>query len=374
MTINQETEERKKEIEKPLSFDDVRLVVAWFGANGTRKDVIIDKVRMERHSTGINPFTGEETGVDPETGEPIILETDPETGEEIHQEAAIPEEQQVDPNTGDPLYHRYVGYGSKFHRIPWPWEMDKLKQQKEQKKAAKDHVEEEEDKGLVKRTTGKVKSLLGRKEDNKSKPAAAAEVEQDDSEETRIALEKLAFQAPMRPPQEDFSDWDDDTTLNTVEIKLGNFDNPGHFIPTLVTPPHPLSVYDEIREMDLAGNGPSPEERQMQREMAYVAPPPRNEARLPKTPRQVFTELRLAKKKAERPEVIPFMGGLSREERKSLHQRFGLNLAEQFALRLQGERTTTGAGKVQAEPEMPKVDAELLRTMEETPELTDKNV
>ena len=294
---------------------------------------------MERHSTGINPFTGDEAGVDPETGEPKSIGTDPETGEEIHMETAIPEEQQVDPHTGDPLYHRYVGYGSNLLRIPWPWEQPKTKK-KDAENPNQDR-DEEENKGLVKRTTSKVKSLF-RKEPPKPKPAAAAE---DNTPEEMPDAAELERQPPIRPRDDDELEYDDDTSLNVVEVKLGDFHYAGHFIPTLTVPPHPRSVCAELAELkSRAGKYRSPMEakqRQLQSAEAKAAAVA-NKLPQPKTPRQVFTELRLARKKAEQAEVVPFMAGLDRGERREVYHRFGLSLAEQFARRLQGEKITGG--------------------------------
>jgi large subunit ribosomal protein L24 len=63
----------------------------------TYRDVIVDKVFMERHTTGIDPFTGTDYG-----------------------ESEIPKEHQYDPKTGFPIFHRYIA-GTR-ESIDWPQE------------------------------------------------------------------------------------------------------------------------------------------------------------------------------------------------------------------------------------------------------------
>lgn len=78
----------------------VRLVVPYETIqNGVRKyqDVIVEDIYMERHTTGIDPFTGVDYG-----------------------DAAIPENHQYHPSTGLPIFHRYIA-GTR-NRIEWPWE------------------------------------------------------------------------------------------------------------------------------------------------------------------------------------------------------------------------------------------------------------
>lgn len=63
------------------------------------QDVIVDKVTLERHTTGVDPFTGTDYG-----------------------NKEIPEDHQYDPGTGLPIFHRYIA-GTR-HRIDWPWEKE----------------------------------------------------------------------------------------------------------------------------------------------------------------------------------------------------------------------------------------------------------
>ena len=99
----------KKESEVPIPLTDIRLVIP---AELTRKDgatheeqkvyrdVIVDQILMERHTTGIDPYTGTDYG-----------------------DAEIPKEHQYDPHTGLPIFHRYIA-GTR-QRIEWPSEHGK---------------------------------------------------------------------------------------------------------------------------------------------------------------------------------------------------------------------------------------------------------
>ncbi|KAF2625623.1 hypothetical protein BU25DRAFT_412658 [Macroventuria anomochaeta] len=95
----------RRESEMPIAMDDVRLVVPYASTSFSRsgqsiyEDVIVDKVLFERHSTGIDPFTGTDYG-----------------------NAEIPKQHQYDPETGLPIFHRYIA-GTRY-RIAWPWETE----------------------------------------------------------------------------------------------------------------------------------------------------------------------------------------------------------------------------------------------------------
>lgn len=92
----------RRENEVPVPLEDLRLVVPYeIVQNGQRvfSDVIVDNVFMERHTTGVDPYTGTDYG-----------------------DAEIPKDHQYDPETGLPIFHRYIA-GTK-HRIEWPWETE----------------------------------------------------------------------------------------------------------------------------------------------------------------------------------------------------------------------------------------------------------
>jgi large subunit ribosomal protein L24 len=98
----------RRESEMPIPMDDLRLVVPYastsFSPSGQSiyEDVVVDNVVMERHTTGIDPFTGTDYG-----------------------NAEIPTQHQYDPETGLPIFHRYIA-GTRY-RIAWPWETEKTK-------------------------------------------------------------------------------------------------------------------------------------------------------------------------------------------------------------------------------------------------------
>jgi large subunit ribosomal protein L24 len=90
----------KRESEVPLPLADVRLVIPYELTKDNRKifsDVIVDNIVLERHITGVDPFTFTDYG-----------------------DAEFPPEHRYDPKTGLPIFHRYIA-GTR-QRIEWPWE------------------------------------------------------------------------------------------------------------------------------------------------------------------------------------------------------------------------------------------------------------
>lgn len=85
--------------------DSVKLVVPYAstspspGGQSIYEDVIVDNIVLERHTSGIDPFTGTDYG-----------------------DTEIPKEHQYDPETGLPIFHRYIA-GTRY-RIAWPWESE----------------------------------------------------------------------------------------------------------------------------------------------------------------------------------------------------------------------------------------------------------
>ena len=85
--------------------EDVRLVapyqISTTDKDGnhvqTWTDVVVDNVLLERHTTGIDPFTKIDYGT-----------------------REFPEEHRFDPETGIPVFNRYIA-GTR-RRIQWPWE------------------------------------------------------------------------------------------------------------------------------------------------------------------------------------------------------------------------------------------------------------
>jgi large subunit ribosomal protein L24 len=86
----------------PMPLDNVRLVIpAEIDQGGQKRyqDVIVEKIFMERHTTGIDPYTGTDYG-----------------------DSKIPDAHQYDPRTGLPIFHRYIA-GTR-QRLEWPWERE----------------------------------------------------------------------------------------------------------------------------------------------------------------------------------------------------------------------------------------------------------
>ncbi|KAF2833970.1 hypothetical protein CC86DRAFT_339661 [Ophiobolus disseminans] len=226
----------KRANEVPIPMNDVRLVVPYEMTEILRlfdkatgnveetltkvcKDVIVDKVFMERHTTGIDPFTGKDYG-----------------------DAEIPKDHQYDPRTSLPIFHRYIA-GTQ-HRIEWPWEKPKV---------VEDTGLIEEDTpdrpGFLSRTWSTVrhpinslKSMTSKKPENKAPKAADGE-----AMFTAKRLEDAKQQASIKklPKSKDpglAAAYDDiDTTRNIVE----DADSMAY---TLVAPPFPDTLGAELRD------------------------------------------------------------------------------------------------------------------------------
>lgn len=204
--------------------DDLRLVVPYEMTNVEQhqkvyKDVIVDKIFMERHTTGIDPFTGIDYG-----------------------NATIPEKHQYDPFSGLPIFHRYIA-GTR-HRIEWPWEKEE-----ETTDSGVTAEETTDSQTWLKKTMStlrhpitSLKNWRGQSKD--TKPAATkeeapviAQLEEIESQQ----LERMKNNRPrsVDPKYEDAHD-NVDTTRNIVEAA----DSMSY---TLVAPPFPESLGAELR-------------------------------------------------------------------------------------------------------------------------------
>jgi large subunit ribosomal protein L24 len=209
----------------------------------TYRDVIVDKVFMERHTTGIDPFTGTDYG-----------------------ESEIPKEHQYDPKTGLPIFHRYIA-GTK-ERIDWP------EQKREKEAKGKSSEEKEAEESWVKKTLSTIRhpisSLKSWKSQtpkvsnsNQPKVPRAPKVLTAAEQEQRIAnraarraarkeqlalverlreeyrqARKVAKPKSQRP--EDNVSYDEDTRRNIV----GGAESMSY---NLVAPPFPDSLGEELR-------------------------------------------------------------------------------------------------------------------------------
>lgn len=221
----------------PLS--DLRLVVpyriATYNAEGEAKhiyeDVVVDHLVMERHTTGIDPFTGLDYG-----------------NEEF------PKEHRYDPDTGLPIFNRYIA-GTR-RRIAWPWE----KEEKEEPESdRKDTTTTEVKQGWFRssfRNLGanwvKVKESLRRYAASPLTGGAQKKLEDNDElqaedekemnsinkqiEEVYTARKEGKPQPDKRPP-----DFDEDTGRNRIEGEETKT-----FYPTLVYPPFPNELSQEL--------------------------------------------------------------------------------------------------------------------------------
>ncbi|KAI8934249.1 hypothetical protein NX059_008994 [Plenodomus lindquistii] len=237
----------RHEAEMPLDFKDVRLVVPYeVNRNGVRKytDAIVEDVRMERHTTGIDPFTGTDYG----------------TGE-------IPKDHQYDPRTGLPIFHRYIA-GTQ-QRIEWPWEkpvevkVDEfsgiLKRSKAMKKDKSEESMVQKVLTTIRHPITSIKSLTAPKPTSEAtepvvaKPPAAVQVpgEPFSKAKFRAELKQKLFEARERerqkpvlksPKVERKEGYDGvDSGRNIVEGGSSSWH-------TLVAPPFPDELTSELRD------------------------------------------------------------------------------------------------------------------------------
>jgi large subunit ribosomal protein L24 len=183
------------------------------------KDVIVDKVVMERHTTGIDPFTGTDYG-----------------------HAEIPKEHQYDPQTGLPIFHRYIA-GTQ-QRIQWPWEKPA-----EVPHSGTTHKSKTGRQTWIKRTLGTLRHPIASIKQLTSKNTEAVstvERKHKDMSEKLMEIEQQALevQKTRKPRSSDprFRGAFDitDTTRNIVE----GADSMSY---TLVAPPFPDTLGEELR-------------------------------------------------------------------------------------------------------------------------------
>ncbi len=215
----------RRSSEMPIPIDDVRLVIPYastsFSANGQSiyEDVVVDNVLMERHTTGIDPFTGTDYG-----------------------NAEIPAQHQYDPESGLPIFHRYIA-GTRY-RIAWPWESET--------KAADSTVplpNKKAAQGWLSKTLGTLRhpitTLQSWRNPTTKKPAKrapstlplAAQVENIEANELRKQR-----RAGLRSEDPEHKEAHDvvDTTRNIVEGSES-------MSYTLVAPPFPETLSQELR-------------------------------------------------------------------------------------------------------------------------------
>jgi large subunit ribosomal protein L24 len=213
---------RQNEVPMPLS--DVRLVVPYeivLDGEKTYSDVVVDKVRMVRHTTGIDPFTGADYG-----------------------DAEIPKDHQYDPANGLPIFHRYIA-GTQ-HRIEWPW-------QKEEDIEDSGHTEQgrTDNRTWWRKLGGRVRyptvSWKNRESGDK-KGSKDSNLSNEDEEPLSLKIEEAKTKEQERLKEKPRSKDPDlaaaydntDTTRNIVE-------GAESMAYTLIAPPFPDTLRQEIR-------------------------------------------------------------------------------------------------------------------------------
>lgn len=215
----------KIENEVPMSLSNVRLVVPAEIDQGSQKryeDIVVEKIDMERHTTGIDPYTGTDYGND-----------------------TIPEAHQYDPRTGLPIFHRYIA-GTR-QRLEWPWERE---EDIEDVGITKESNTDKQT--LIRRALGKVSqpfTSLSRwrsknKEDQAQQDAtnsrSPVDVEARFAEIQRQEQERFKSTAPISIDPELPSAYEVDTRRNIVEGSES-------MAYTLVAPPFPDTLGEELR-------------------------------------------------------------------------------------------------------------------------------
>jgi large subunit ribosomal protein L24 len=192
------------------------------GSKKLFEDVVVDKIFMERHTTGIDPYTGTDYG-----------------------DSTIPEAHQYDPRTGLPIFHRYIA-GTQ-QRLEWPWEREE----------ENEHVgvtkEPETDKQTWFRKTmvnisqpltslnrWRSKNNEDRAQQDASKDLATGAIEDKVAEIQRMEQERLKAATPRSMDPDHPAAYDVDTTRNIVEGSES-------MAYTLVAPPFPDTLSEELR-------------------------------------------------------------------------------------------------------------------------------
>lgn len=211
----------KHENEVPLPLADVRLVIPYeLSQQGQKRysDVMVDKIFMERHTTGIDPYTGTDYG-----------------------DAEIPENHQYDPQTGLPIFHRYIA-GTR-HRIEWPWERE---EDFEDNFVTEESAEDRQSwlrktMGTIRHPITSIKSWRGQSKQEstgagKIEGTPAAELETIEQRE----MEKRRRERPRSNDPNLPEAYDTDTTRNIVE----GADSMSY---TIIAPPFPDTLGEELR-------------------------------------------------------------------------------------------------------------------------------
>ena len=191
----------------------------------TWTDVVVDNILMERHTTGIDPFTKMDHGT-----------------------REFPEEHRFDPETGFPVFNRYIA-GTR-QRIQWPWETVLPEEEDNSAKMAHSSGSNKslfaKLKSPIETTKDAVKSLTST---FRSKDANEQSTELTEEEKLAQRLQAKLDQVnqvpelPRGPPANLPADFEDDTGRNKAEPSP----HTSSFYPTLVYPPFPQQLTSEIK-------------------------------------------------------------------------------------------------------------------------------
>lgn len=209
----------------PMPLDNVRLVIPAEIQKGGKKcfeDVVVEKIFMERHTTGIDPYTGTDYG-----------------------DSEIPEAHQYDPRTGLPIFHRYIA-GTR-QRLEWPWEreeeikdIDITKESETDKQTWLRKTIASISQPLTSLSRWRSKNNEDRAQQDASKDLATGSIEEKFSEIQRMEQDRFKAATPRSMDPNYPGAYDVDTTRNIVEGSES-------MAYTLVAPPFPDTLGEELR-------------------------------------------------------------------------------------------------------------------------------
>ncbi|PVH91559.1 hypothetical protein DM02DRAFT_620457 [Periconia macrospinosa] len=271
-----------------FGINDIRLVIPYRITTASGRyiyqDVVVDNVILERHTTGVDPFTGIDYGND-----------------------EFPAEHRFDPETNLPVFKRYIA-GTK-RAIPWPWEKDE-----EKLKEKEDAVVAQEKPGFLTRVRRLPNDLRERIAARRNAAARAEEKRLErEAEELSLVDSDIAESQQLSGTRTDRPDniltYDDDTGRNKSDPTDETLRN---FSPTLAYPPFPAGLptelLQEVREKRReaaqdALDEDTPRVSRAERRKIRENERKKREMETMKTPLQLRWEVMRAKQAAEKKEV-----------------------------------------------------------------------
>jgi len=190
----------------------------------------VDKLVMERHTTGIDPFTDINYGKD-----------------------EFPKEHRFDPETGLPIFKRYIAGTRSI--VQWPWEFDPEEHKGiDQQEESSSDVKSEAAKGRLRRSIDWVKSTSSTAtkavlSSTKKREEELERKKQEQDDRELLTIEKGIQEAQEQPYPKSKEervqpDSDDDTGRNYAEVTPET----RSFYPTLVYPPFPNELSTELAQ------------------------------------------------------------------------------------------------------------------------------